>query len=202
MNNYEEIKIKYLQYLADFNTLLEGVNRTFNKRKYLDDIFLFSNDTSPVKNDDSSIEQYPGEMKKIFRELCLRYHPDKGGDPEKFIIIYELYKNGNVKRLRQIHQDDNFEEKIEGTTSIRILEPQVIDEELEILMMKSSDCWMYYTSLSEKEKEFIMRKYINSDKELKFTMEVLNKMAYFILTDVRFIDSMMRIYQWSDEWEG
>lgn len=32
------------------------------------------------------------DIKKRFRELALKYHPDKGGDSEKFIGILDAYK--------------------------------------------------------------------------------------------------------------
>jgi hypothetical protein len=32
------------------------------------------------------------EIKKRFRELALKYHPDKGGDGEKFIELLDAYK--------------------------------------------------------------------------------------------------------------
>ncbi len=32
------------------------------------------------------------DIKKKFRELALKYHPDKGGDSEKFIKILDVYK--------------------------------------------------------------------------------------------------------------
>lgn len=32
------------------------------------------------------------DIKKRFRELALKYHPDKGGDSEKFIKIVDTYK--------------------------------------------------------------------------------------------------------------
>lgn len=32
------------------------------------------------------------EIKKRFRELALKYHPDKGGDSEKFIEVLDVYK--------------------------------------------------------------------------------------------------------------
>jgi DnaJ-domain-containing protein 1 len=32
------------------------------------------------------------EIKKRFRELALKYHPDKGGDSERFIELLDAYK--------------------------------------------------------------------------------------------------------------
>tara|TARA_R110001599_G_scaffold63968_3_gene178188 strand:- start:283 stop:789 length:507 start_codon:yes stop_codon:yes gene_type:complete len=33
------------------------------------------------------------EIKKKYRKLCLKYHPDKGGDSEKFIQLQNSYNN-------------------------------------------------------------------------------------------------------------
>jgi curved DNA-binding protein CbpA len=32
------------------------------------------------------------DIKRRFRELALKYHPDRGGDSEKFIEILDVYK--------------------------------------------------------------------------------------------------------------
>ena len=34
-------------------------------------------------------------VKKKFRDLAKEYHPDKGGDPEKFIALMNIYKELN-----------------------------------------------------------------------------------------------------------
>jgi len=39
---------------------------------------------SPVANEEA--------VKKRFRELAMKYHPDKGGDPAKFIELMSVYK--------------------------------------------------------------------------------------------------------------
>lgn len=41
------------------------------------------------------------EIKKRFRELAKKYHPDMGGDPEKFKKILEAYRILSDKKLRQ-----------------------------------------------------------------------------------------------------
>jgi len=41
------------------------------------------------------------EIKKRFRELAKKYHPDVGGDPEKFKKILEAYRVLSDKKLRQ-----------------------------------------------------------------------------------------------------
>ncbi len=40
----------------------------------------------------------PEEIKKRFRELAHQFHPDKGGDPEKMILLLELYEQFSPKK--------------------------------------------------------------------------------------------------------
>lgn len=40
------------------------------------------------------------ELKKRFRKLSMKHHPDRGGDPEKFITLKEVYE----KCLKQLDE--------------------------------------------------------------------------------------------------
>lgn len=39
-----------------------------------------------------SVEMSKNEIKTVYRKLVLKYHPDKGGSPEKFRQIQEAYE--------------------------------------------------------------------------------------------------------------
>ena len=64
------------------------------------------------------------ELKKIYHDLCLRYHPDKNdNNASSFLRIQNLYERGDLESLRSFTMidDQNEEEKelkkIESTTS-------------------------------------------------------------------------------------
>jgi len=59
--------------------------------------------------EDASEEQ----IKKRFRELAKKYHPDKGGNPEKFKQILKAYQILSDKKLRSEY---DLERKINQTT--------------------------------------------------------------------------------------
>lgn len=46
------------------------------------------------------------ELKKLFRKLSLKHHPDKGGDASVFIKINEAYKKKDFEKLKNI--DENY----------------------------------------------------------------------------------------------
>lgn len=42
------------------------------------------------------------ELKKVYRNLCRKYHPDNGGDATKFADInkaYDMILNGNIPTI-------------------------------------------------------------------------------------------------------
>ena len=39
------------------------------------------------------------ELKNAFKKKAMQYHPDKGGDPEKFKQINEAYQNLSLLRI-------------------------------------------------------------------------------------------------------
>ena len=57
------------------------------------------------------------ELKNAFKKKAMQYHPDKGGDPEKFKQINEAYQNLSDPQKRQMY--DQF-----GTTDPQQAQPQ------------------------------------------------------------------------------
>ena len=45
-----------------------------------------------------------GEIKKLYRTLCLRHHPDKTGvyNEKLWLEIQDAYEKGSVKKLREL----------------------------------------------------------------------------------------------------
>ena len=50
-----------------------------------------------------SREATEGEIKKAFRKLSIKNHPDKGGDKEKFQKIQRAYEILSSEELRMVY---------------------------------------------------------------------------------------------------
>lgn len=113
------------------------LNKNINKNKLLDDEFfkyIFDNyitkttnninitelktslefNTKDIKKDtekqesiEMNIEQYY-LVKKLYKKLCLKFHPDKKGDPEIFIKVSEYYENDFLIGLLSICYNYNI----------------------------------------------------------------------------------------------
>jgi DnaJ family protein A protein 2 len=55
----------------------------------------------------------PAEIKKAYRKLAVKHHPDKGGDPEKFKNITEAFEVLSSEEKRQLY-DQGGKEAVES----------------------------------------------------------------------------------------
>lgn len=57
------------------------------------------------------------EIKKQYKKLCLKYHPDKNGDKDKFILINQAYEILSNDETRKIYDDNNNNNEFKETFS-------------------------------------------------------------------------------------
>ncbi|MEG1980653.1 MAG: J domain-containing protein, partial [Victivallaceae bacterium] len=108
----------------DFDRAKEEFRKLFGGI-FGDNVIEFEDDSDQVQND--------GELKRLYRELCIRYHPDKFGAHDQktqrlWISIQEAYQDGDHARLRAIHAGIEMES---GKKEISCSDIWVMIDELE-----------------------------------------------------------------------
>ena len=75
------------------NKKKEHVSTEYNKEEFLDEIMRIHNDVyfNPYKILEIDREYTPETLKEKYKEMALKYHPDKGGDVEVFQDITKSY---------------------------------------------------------------------------------------------------------------
>ena len=71
----------------------------YNKEEFLDEIMRIHNDVyfNPYKILEIDREYTPETLKEKYKEMALKYHPDKGGDVEVFQDITKSHLRGTPK---------------------------------------------------------------------------------------------------------
>lgn len=135
------------------------------------DCFRFDNDfylSSWEKNTDREREE---KLKRIYRELCIKYHPDKAGcfdDKLKhvWLEIQEAYRSGDLEKLVAIRLSGQGAGNLESLSCSEVLlilddlEKTIADRRNDVKMVKKQDAWGF-SKLSPQERDFLAEKELN-----------------------------------------
>jgi len=88
------------------------------------------------------------ELKKLFRKLCCKLHPDQSGDNKEFIKMYKEYEEacktfGGVKGQQEIKQDSIFKESVvifdKKTEKIRKKHANLVEQVHNLVLENKAD---------------------------------------------------------------
>jgi len=113
-------------------------------------------------------KQQPDKIKKLYRKLSTKTHPDKGGDVDDFNKVKEAYNDGNLMELLilagryDIKVDVTEEDETLLTKSCSNLEEQING-------FKNSPAWNFYTG--DKNKRYSILKMIEQQLGIEIPKE-------------------------------
>ena len=119
INNLESVK----------KNKIDETNTTYNKEEFIDEIMKIHNDIyfNPYKILEINKDYDPKSLKEQYKQMALKYHPDKGGDPDIFkditrsyIYLLKKYKeNLPDKQIYELKNEfEDFTKKQSGQTNI------------------------------------------------------------------------------------
>ena len=147
------LKHQYLKLeLEDINDICESHLEDWNKRfgKYFvkDKEMLINTETGELK-DPEEIEKAPkskkhNKVKKLFRELSKRLHPDKGGKEKDFLSAKKAYESNDMLELLELAGLNDVKFDIEEEDE-ELLEGSIKSLSKQIEVQKLSMIYTFYT---------------------------------------------------------
>lgn len=165
--------------LEDTTTQAEKYIQEFNKffGKYFVDQgqeIWINEETGEISNEDPSkvkkkkTKQQPDKIKKLYRKLSTKTHPDKGGDVDDFNDVKEAYNAGNLMELLLFAGKYNIKVDITEEDE-KLLTKSCSNLEDQIQGFKNSPAWNFYTG--DKNKRYGILKMIEQQLGVEIPKE-------------------------------
>jgi hypothetical protein len=116
-------------------------------------------DHEAVKTNRQTRRTKPSRLKKLYKEISKHTHPDKGGDPELFKKVQEVYEDEDLIELLKYAGLYKVDFEIEEDDEVMI-EKSCSDFQNKIEVHKNSMAWAYFTG--DKNKKLAVIKMLES----------------------------------------
>ena len=140
---------------------------SFEKEKPIDDSKLIK--STPKKKEDKS-------LKKIYKKLSIKIHPDKGGDHKDFIQLKRFYEEGNLMGMLGIAANYNVDVVLDN------VHLAYFDNSCDLLTKEMKDitqsiAWDFFTSVPSKRK--VIAKIFSKQQGIDIPEDELEKIINF-----------------------
>ena len=140
---------------------------SFEKEKPIDDTKLIK--TTPKKEEDKN-------LKKIYKKLSIKIHPDKGGNQKDFIELKRFYEEGNLMGMLGIASDYNIDVVLDDV-HLTYFDNSCSLLTKEMKNITQSIAWDFFTSVPSKRK--VIAKIFSKQQDIEIPDEELEKIINF-----------------------
>ena len=146
------------KYIQEFNTFFGKYFVDKGQEVWInEETGEISNEDPSKKKDKKPKKQQPEKIKKLYRKLSTKTHPDKGGEVEDFNKVKEAYNSGNLMELLLFAGKYNVKVDITEEDE-KLLTKSCSNLEDQIQGFKNSPAWNFYTG--DKNKRYSILKMI------------------------------------------
>ena len=140
---------------------------SFEKEKPIDDTKLI--ESTPKKEEDKN-------LKKIYKKLSIKVHPDKGGNQKDFIELKRFYEEGNLMGMLGIASDYNIDVVLDDV-HLTYFDNSCSLLTKEMKNITQSIAWDFFTSVPSKRK--VIAKIFSKQQDIEIPDEELEKIINF-----------------------
>ena len=174
---YKYIQMELEDVETDFDTYLNEFNSFFSKFQKKEEKepvmgvsgsnegvteYWVNQETGEVRNEEPDTSESPKpkiqiekkadtKYKKLFKNISIKAHPDRGGTNEDFYTLKAAYDSDNLIGMIDLAVKYDIDYEIDSEDEV-LLRKNIINYEDKIKDMQKSLAWVWATSKSKKEK--------------------------------------------------
>ena len=169
-HRYEYLKLELEETQEEFDKYDIDWNKRFGKYfNKIQEEFWVNETTGEIRKDkpDNSDkkEKTPEKVKKLYRKLSTKVHPDKGGDVNEFNEVREFYQEKDLLGLLNYASKYNLDVDIDEN-DYKLLEKNCAKLNNKIKFLRSSVIWNFYTGKDNMKKHCINQMEIENDVKI------------------------------------
>jgi len=168
---FVQSELEYVQeVLSEWHLVFEQYHRDYCKRKEIDLKQLNKQSKKKIKQlipkpqmKESGVILYDKKdkdvIKKIYKKIARKLHPDLGGDEKEFQEVQEAMQEKNFEKILDVC--DKYDILIEiDKEMINFLKEQINEIKEKIKKEKSTYSWSLYTCTNDKCKDNVIKKFL------------------------------------------
>lgn len=118
----------------------------------------------PSEEEETKKEDKPEKVKKLYRKLSTKLHPDKGGSAEVFSDLKQYYESKNLIELLKLASDYNIDYELDEEDEM-LIQNSCYNISQKIEGVQSTLSWTYFTG--DKKKKLHVIKMVEAELGIK-----------------------------------
>lgn len=118
----------------------------------------------PSEEEETKKEDKPEKIKKLYRKLSTKLHPDKGGSAEVFSNLKQYYESKNLIELLKLASDYNIDYELDEEDEL-LIQNSCYNISQRIEGVQSTLSWTYFTG--DKKKKLHVIKMVEAELGIK-----------------------------------
>ena len=160
-HRYEYLKLELEETQEEFDEYDKDWNKRFGKyfNKIQTELWI-NEETGEVRKDIPDKKEtkapIPDKLKKLYRKLAPKVHPDRGGDKDEFNEVKEYYEDRDLLGLLSHASKHDIEIELDEEDD-KLLENSCKKVANKIKFLQSSVIWNFYTGKDSMKKHCILQ---------------------------------------------
>ena len=106
------------------------------------------------EEEETKKDEKPEKIKKLYRKLSTKLHPDKGGSAEVFSDLKQFYESKNLIELLKLASDYNIDYELDEEDEL-LIQNSCYSISQKIQGVQSTLSWLYFTGDKKKKLQVI-----------------------------------------------